>query len=270
MHVDERGEHQLTNFNGKQNRGKVTETDHAMVQLHVNLKFDIKKPQRTEAYNYKSDDCRKYFKYITTDTTEFTHCFESNEGFQTQINKWEHTIKNHIVEAFPKIRSRKRKFAETDIGVLLEKRKQLKLESVQNPEAIDNIENKISNKTSENYFNKIKETMGHLGGDDGAISHHGVWKAQKNLFPKDKQCNPMALKDSSGQIITNPAGIKKLCLEEILDRVRHRKIHPELIELQHLKERLCEKRLDLVKHIKSEPWSMAQLDKVLKSLKKKV
>ena len=149
-----------------------------------------------------------------------------------------------------------------------EKRKQLKLESVQNPEAIENIENEISNKTSENYFNKIKETMGHLGGDDGAISHHGAWKAQKNLFPKDKQCNPMALKDSSGHKITNPAGIKKLCLEEILDRVRHRKIHPELIELQHLKERFCEKRLDLVKHIKSEPWSMAHLDKVLKSLKK--
>ena len=60
MIVDERGEHQLTNFYDKPNRGKVTETDNAMVQLHVNLKFDIQKPQRTEAYNYKSDDGRKY------------------------------------------------------------------------------------------------------------------------------------------------------------------------------------------------------------------
>ena len=75
--------------------------------------------------------------------TKFTHCYESNEGFQTQIKKWEHTIKNHIVEAFPKIRSRKRKFNETDIRVLLEKKKQLKLEAVQNPDTIDNIENTI-------------------------------------------------------------------------------------------------------------------------------
>jgi hypothetical protein len=64
--------------------------------------------------------------------------------------------------------------------------------------------------------------MGHLKGDDGAISHHGVWKAQKNLISKDKQCNPMAIKDSSGHLITNPEGIKNLCLEEILDRVRHK------------------------------------------------
>ena len=90
--------------------------------------------------------------------------------------------------------------------------------------------------------------MGHLKGDDGAISHHGVWKAQKNLISK---------------------GIKTLCLEEILERVWHRKIHPELQEMEHMKEILCERRLNIVKHIKSEPWSMRQLYKVLISLKKK-
>ena len=79
----------------------------------------------------------------------------------------------------------------------------------------------------------------------------------------------MALKNESGQIITSPEEIKKLCLEEILQRVRHRKIHPELKELQQLKEILCEKRLNLVKHIKSDIWTMNQLDKVLCSLKKK-
>jgi hypothetical protein len=96
-----------------------------------------------------------------------------------------------------------------------------------------------------------------------------VWKAQKTLIKKDKECTPMALKDSSEQLITNPARIKKLCLEDILNRVRHRKIHPELQELQQLKEILCEKRLDLVKHIKSKTWSMAQLERMLSSLKKK-
>ena len=41
-------------------QGRVTETDHAVVQRHVNLKFEIQKPQRIEAYNFKSDECRKY------------------------------------------------------------------------------------------------------------------------------------------------------------------------------------------------------------------
>ena len=111
--------------------------------------------------------------------------------------------------------------------------------------------------------------MGYLRGDDGAVSHHGVWKAQKTLIPTHKQGNPMALRNESGQIITSQEGIKKLCLEEILQRVRHRKIHPELKELQQMKEILCEKRLNLVKHIKSDIWTMNQLDKVLCSLKKK-
>ena len=75
------------------------------------------------------------------------------------------------------------------------------------------------------------------------------------LLPTHKQCNPMAIINESGQIITSPEGIKKLCLEEILQRVRHRKIHPELKELQQLKEILCEKRLNLVKHIKSDIWT---------------
>ena len=139
----------------------------------------------------------------------------------------------------------------------------MELDIVQSPEAIDDIETVIANKTAESYFCKFKETIGHLTGDDGAISHHGVWKAQKTLLSKDKHCNPMAIKDSSGHLITNP------CLEEILDRVRHRKIHSELQEMQQLKEILCERRLNIVKHIKNEPWSMGQLEKVLILLKKK-
>ena len=35
-----------------------------------------------------------------------------------------------------------------------------------------------------------------------------------------------------------------------------------------LKEILCKKRIDKVKHIKSEPWSMQELDRVLNSLQR--
>ena len=101
--------------------------------------------------------------------------------------------------------------------------------------------------------------MGHLTGDDGGVSHHGVWKARNTVIPNDRQHKPVALKDKQGNLITNPEGIKKLCLEEILERVRHRKIHPDLKELKQLKEELCNKRLNLTKHIKSAPWDMHHL-----------
>ena len=55
-----------------------------------------------------------------------------------------------------------------------------------------------------------------------------------------------------------------LCLEEILQRLKHRTIHPNLRELQTLKETLCKRRLDLARQIKSEPWSMKLLEDALK------
>ena len=174
-----------------------------------------------------------------------------------------------MIRAFPKKRLRKRKFTETEVGKLLEARKRIKLKPTPNEEELDSIEKAIADKTSERVYKQVKETMGHLRGDDDAISHHGVWKARDNLFSNGKESNPIALKDIHGNLVTNTEGIKNLCLDEILKRLRHREIHPNLKELQTLKETLCQKRIDLARQIKSEPWTMKQLEEVLKVLKNK-
>ena len=54
MHVDEKGENQLTNFYGINHKGKITETDHAKIELEINLGFVAQKPIRTEKYNFKN------------------------------------------------------------------------------------------------------------------------------------------------------------------------------------------------------------------------
>ena len=46
MHVDEQGSHQLTNFFGIRHNSKITESDHAMVELHMNIEYPIIKPVR--------------------------------------------------------------------------------------------------------------------------------------------------------------------------------------------------------------------------------
>ena len=79
---------------------------------------------------------------------------------------------------------------------------------------------------------------------------------------------PVALKDDKGNMVSSPEGIKNLCLQEILKRLRHRNIRPDLLELKELKEELCKKKLESVKNIKSEPWTLDDLDKTLKSLQK--
>ena len=79
----------------------------------------------------------------------------------------------------------------------------------------------------------------------------------------------MTLRGRKGNIITNPEGIKRICLEEVLKRVRNRKIHPRLLDLQNLKEELRAKRLILATQRQSAPWTLKHLENVLKLLKKK-
>ena len=55
--------------------------------------------------------------------------------------------------------------------------------------------------------------MGHLTAEDGGINHHGVSKAKRAVVSSDKQNTQTALKDGKGNLITNPEGIKNLCLQ---------------------------------------------------------
>ena len=57
-------------------------------------------------------------------------------------------------------------------------------------------------------------------------------------------------------------------LKEMLERLRHININPTLVQLQLMKEKLCKQRIEISRHIKSEPWTGKQLEAVLKSLKK--
>ena len=90
----------------------------------------------------------------------------------------------------------------------------------------------------------------------------------KSVFPKNPQSLPVAKRNNCGQIITNPETLKKLYMETYSQRLRHRPIKEEFVDLKHLKETLFSLRLKLSKLTKSKPWSESQLDNVLKNLKK--
>ena len=67
-----------------------------------NLEINIRKPIRVEGYNFKSTKCQEYFKEITTNTFEFSSCFESKEPFQKQVNKMGASAKKPCSEGIPK------------------------------------------------------------------------------------------------------------------------------------------------------------------------
>ena len=71
----------------------------------------------------------------------------------------------------------------------------------------------------------------------------------------------------NGQIETNPDTLKKLYAETYQHRLIHRPIRGDLVYLKSLKENLFELRLELVKLVKSKPWTRKQLKTVLSALK---
>ena len=161
---------------------------------------------------------------MTNNTRKLTGCFKNSRSFPDQIKNWQNNLKSCIVQSFQKIRSKNRKFCETNVGKLLEERKRTKLDLATNPSELKekqkiSIEEKISKATEYEYMKKVKKTLSPITGEDGGINTNGLWKAKLNLIPKDKSNNPVALKDNKGNMITNPEGVKKLCVDEITERL---------------------------------------------------
>ena len=146
---------------------------------------------------------------------------------------------------------------------MLEKRKHLKKDAAENPtnenkRKLKEMDDKIAQDTGHLFAQKVKECLGFLTGDDGGINTHGLWNAKNKIIPKDKSSIPISLKDKKGNFISSPEGIKELCLNEMIHRLRHRKIHPNLKQLQLWKETLCQRRLSIARTRKSPDWTQKQ------------
>ena len=133
-------------------------------------------------------------------------------------------------------------------------------------EKLSKLEISISELVSAKNANIVNEQVGHLNAWNGQFSQTGMWKVRRKLFPTVTE-PPTAKRDSFGNLITAAKPLKDLYLRTYVHRLRTRQMKDEMLELEQLKTRLWEGRLDLSKSRKSKPWTMTQLDTVLKSLK---
>ena len=132
---------------------------------------------------------------------------------------------------------------------------------------IDEIDVKIAEECSEENYKKVRDNFGKLSNDAGTLNNNGLWKIKKKIFPKNRSQLPVAKKNFSGQIITNPDTLKQLYIETYQHRLRHRPNKTGYENLKCLKETLFGLRLRLTKLTKSKPWNENDLSKVLSSLK---
>ena len=113
---------------------------------------------------------------------------------------------------------------------------------------------------------KVKDHLSTIS-VDGLFNPAGFWKIKKKIFPKNGKALPISKINSEGHLISHPLELKRLYICTYVQRLRHRPIKPGLELIKTLKERLCYKRLELVKLLPNKGWCKNDLSKVLKALK---
>ena len=269
MEVNGDGKYNLTNFKAKKYNGCATESDHKPVILVLDLTVPPEKPERTQFNNMKDIDGQMRFYNMTSNCNKLTKIFSTDDTFQNKASRWDKLVNKHIYQSFPIIRHKKRKFKKDEVGFLIEKRRKLNQnpESPENEEEIERLECEIVSKTEGKYAEKVKETIGHITGEDGRMNGNGVWQATKRIFPKTHKQMPTALKDENGNLITGHEALKQYSLKMMVKRLRKRPIHPNLKILEKKKTKLAKLRLRISSRRKNPKWSMKQMETAIKSMK---
>ena len=94
----------MTNYKPARKGEKAIDSDHFTEYLDINLKVNPLKPVRKEIYNFKCKQSQEVFKEITSNTEEFSNCFEDNNSFFDQIDNWRKVLQAKCQKAFKKIR----------------------------------------------------------------------------------------------------------------------------------------------------------------------
>ena len=274
MVVDEDQNYVLSNYAKKKGERIVKKSDHNPVIMELDINYIMKKPDRTETFNFRNKECQGQFYEITNNTNLLSNCFQKDGNFPTQAGKWFKTLKGTFHKAFRKIRHTN-KNKRTKVSEILEERRKMikKLKNCPDDEAEDlqdalnEIENKVCDMVADDNHDKVVKNFQLLSDQAGSLQTQGMWNAKRKVFPKNKESLPYAKKTCDGKVITSQSQIKSLYLETFVHRLRHRPIKEDFGYLKSLKEDLCRKRLNYAQKQKTEPWTPAQLLKILSSLK---
>ena len=231
------------------------------------MKFEKKKPETGEVFNFKNEECQQALFDASSETSKLSECFSTDQPFLVQAKRWNKELNNIFHLRLKKVRVIEGKPKETEISNLLEERKSLKIHIANCTEdkredleeSFKDIENLIEKETAEQNLQKVMENFGSFAKSDGFVNTNGMWNVKKRVFPKTAKIAPTAKKIISGQIETNQDNLKKLYLETYKHRPRNRPIRCDLNDLKYMKESLFNLRLEFVKLVKSKPWTKTQL-----------
>ena len=268
MVVDEEEKYILTNYRQVKYGGKATNSDHFTQYLDLDLKIITEKPNRREIWNLKNKEAQKAFKYLTTNTKDFTSCFEDEISLNQQIENWRKSLKYHITKSFKKIRinNKKGKPLPPEISKLINKRNMLSKQGVEK-DIIVQLDETIAKLESKMHYDLIRENFEKFKDDPEKVNIQEIWKTMSKLWPKCGINVPTAKINHVGKMVSAPSELKALLAKEYRERLRKRPLRPDLKDIENRKQKLFEMKLSLAESKQSSDWTMDQLEVALKDLK---
>ena len=136
MKIDSDKKHLLTNYKPALLDLKVCDSDHMVLSMDLNLKGVFKKVNKIEVFNFNDEMGQKIFNDITSKTSEFTDCFQSDLPVNEQLAQWKDKLLLFCSRALKKIRIRTKNLKGEKSDVLINKRNNL----VKNKAKVEEIE----------------------------------------------------------------------------------------------------------------------------------
>ena len=270
MVIDDKKKYILTNYQAAKVGGKAINSDHFTQFMDLGLEYTTKKPERIELFNFKNKKAQEKFKNLTTNTKDFTQCFDSNEPIEKQFENWMKILKQYCQKSFKKIRFKKKKIKllKGSIRKLIDERHKLIIEGG-NENLISAIEDEIAEKEAEENRKIVIENFRPLAENPETINIQEMWKLHSKLWPKNSACLPVAKKNIKGKLVSSPMDIKNLLALEYKNRLRSRPLRPDLESIRKDKSKMYKMKMALASSRKSDQWNMKDLEKALNNLKNK-
>ena len=131
---------------------------------------------------------------------------------------------------------------------------------------IQDISDYLSDEIADKNAQKVTEHLSGLTLGEGGLSQTGFWRIKSKICPKNTD-PPLAKRNENGDLITSPNNLKQLYLDTYRHRLRHRTMDSKHCDILDLKTELWARRFEDLKVKVSNPWSISQFEKAIKSLK---
>jgi hypothetical protein len=280
MFIDEKRIHVLTKYASKKGIKKHKISDHNILVSKFSIHSEAKpRTLRSEFFQLKNPDDQKNFFQDTESTLKLYYIFDEKITFPHNCKVFMKNLKNCIHKNFKKVRIKKGgaipKLGENLVQEKMERKTKLKSFLKNNTCEEGRVRAELELEESENFLSEtcagrnariIKSHLGRMENLDGNFCQLNFWKLKKLVSPPEID-PPMGKKDESGSLTTAPNLLKELYLRTYRNRLEHRVMKTDLMDIYFLKEELWTRRLEQLKTKKTEQWNMSELTTALKRLK---